>query len=1859
MNNFSNNMAELSPEQRRSLLAELLREKTKKSKLALQGACIHQLFEDQVERMPEAVAVVFENQQLTYRQLNRRANQLAHHLQAQGVGPEVLVGICMERSLELVMGLLGILKAGGAYLPLDPAFPQERLGLMLAETKASVLLSQQHLLERLPEHKAQVVCLDSDWEANAYGTATPIALASEENPISGATAEKLAYVMYSSSRGVLVEHRGVSQRLDWLQNTFTLSESDAVLHQAPLEQDTAVWEIFWPLVTGGRLVIAAAEARDNPAYVQHLIATQKVSIAGFIPSALSAFVVSSSGDLAIQLSSLRLVLCSGEPLRQAVVETFTQHFTGGLYNLYSLPEAAGEITSFACQPSGTRDILPIGYPTHKSVYILDKHLQPMPVGVKGEIYVGGAGLARGYLQTYEQTASSFVENPFAETPGAYLFKTGELGRRLNDGTLELVGSVNRQTWVKGFRVELQEVEAALLAAPAVEDARILVRETETSGSQLVAYVVLSKRFSKEQLQSHLQSLLPDYMLPYAYVTLSALPLTTAGQVDEQALARLEVIDSELVQRWEEQLRLLPEIEQVAVVVQEKMTHLPPLHLSDLLPNWEVAAIDAKDKQVAVPANRSALEEEVGSKKLAISQGEPLGQEADAPTTLAQALHRAARSHPAKGLVYILSDGSQRSQSYGDLLEEAQRILAGLRKLGLKPQDKVIFQLERNQDFIPAFWGCVLGGFVPVPISVAPTYDQVNSTVSKLQNAWQMLGRPLVLTSTLLAPAVGSLSELLNLENFQVKTVNDLRACSPDQNWHISQPDDLAILLLTSGSTGLPKAVMQSDRSLLSRSAATAQMNNFTSNDVSLNWFPLDHVGGLVMFHLRDVYLGCQQIQAPIELVLQQPTRWLDWISHYRATITWAPNFAYGLINAQAQELSQGDWDLSSMRFLLNGGEAIVAKHARKFLELLAPYGLPFTAMHPAWGMSETCSGVTYSHTFSLDSTTDDDSFVSVGACIPGFSIRIVDAQEQVVEEETIGHVQVKGLSVTSGYYQNPEINQEVFTDDGWFNTGDLGFLREGCLTITGREKNVIIINGLNYYSHELEALVEEVEGVEVSYTAAVAVRSATGDTDKLVIFFSSALSDEAETVKLIQEIRSKVVENVGVNPNYLVPLKKETIPKTAIGKIQRSQLKTRFEAGEFNDILKWLDLVTENANTLPDWFYQKIWLQKEALFLAPVVQTGLTLVFLEQLGLGTFVCSKLNQLNQHCVSVEAGSEFAQLSRHSYRINPNDPDHYQRLLKSLTANDRLTQILHLWTYDEYAGEVSSLEALEEAQEQGIYSLLFLIQALAKVQGSQHSVRLQVISSHGQLTSPADKIAYEKSTLIGLLKTIPLELPWLRCRHIDLEVEPVEVNAEHILRELGIPTGDSEIAYRKGRRLISSLAKVDILQQETQDIPLKQGGIYLVTGGLGGIGTYLSQFLIKEYGAKLIIVGRTELPSKTEWSHHLDQETRVAKRLESYQAIEAAGGEFIYEALDICDLASLQKAVIEAESKWNEPLSGIIHLAGEGNLEYHWQVIDKHWLTVETPQTFNSMLRPKVYGTWTLYQLIKHNPQAVFISFSSVNGVFGGATFSAYSAANSFLDGYSLYQRYHFHQETYCFNWSMWDNLGMSQGNPAYARDAARDGYHVILKEQGLSSLLAPLYRNQTQLIVGLDGSNRNIRRYIKTEPDNIQKLTAYFTSGSKGAPVASLPELTVCDRYGVKSTCDFVQLENMPLTDTGEIDREELITLESENRGKTRSRVAPRTEVEQKLANIWQEVLSVPLLGIYDNFFELGGHSLLATQLISRVEEAFFVQLPLRHLFDRPTVAELAEVIEEMFIEKLEQLPEDEAQSLALQLFEYR
>ncbi|TFI51868.1 amino acid adenylation domain-containing protein [Mastigocladus laminosus UU774] len=446
-----------------------------------QDKCIHQLFEEQVEQNPDAIALVFADQKLTYKQLNERANQLAHYLQKLGVKPEILVGICLERSLDMVVGLLGILKAGGAYVPLDPSYPTERLSYLLEDTAVEVLLTQQSLTELLPRHQAIVVSLDTDWQV--------IAQESQKNFNSGVEGDNLAYVIYTSGstgkpKGAMNTHKGISNRLLWMQDTYQLTPSDRILQKTPFSFDVSVWEFFWPLLAGATLVIAKPQGHQDSAYLIKLIQQQQITTIHFVPSMLRVFL--QERDLT-NCSCLKRVICSGEALPYELTQSFFEHFNCELHNLYGPTEAAIDVTYYRCLPQIQQQIVPIGRPiTNTQIYILDQYLQPVPVGIAGELHIGGVGLARGYLNQPELTSQKFISHPFGD---GKLYKTGDLARYLPDGNIEYLGRIDHQVKIRGFRIELGEIETVLSQHPAVEQAVVIAHEAETGNKSLLAYIV--------------------------------------------------------------------------------------------------------------------------------------------------------------------------------------------------------------------------------------------------------------------------------------------------------------------------------------------------------------------------------------------------------------------------------------------------------------------------------------------------------------------------------------------------------------------------------------------------------------------------------------------------------------------------------------------------------------------------------------------------------------------------------------------------------------------------------------------------------------------------------------------------------------------------------------------------------------------------------------------------------------------------------------------------------------------------------------------------------------------------------------------------------------------------------------------------------------------------------------------------------------------------------------------------------------------------------------------------------------------------------------------------------------------------
>lgn len=530
------------------------------------------------------------------------------------------------------------------------------------------------------------------------------------------------------------------------------------------------------------------------------------------------------------------------------------------------------------------------------------------------------------------------------------------------------------------------------------------------------------------------------------------------------------------------------------------------------------------------------------------------------TNLADLLLRVATRYPRAGVWFLSDDHKAEQLSYPELFSAACRILGGLRAHGRAPGSTVALLLENAADFIPAFWACVLGGYLPC--SLVPIRSDPERWNKHLAHINTLLEGPLIVTTKALRAELP--------DDIAAMDLNTLRKAPAAEPECAATRDDPAVLVLTSGSTGNAKAVVLTHGNLLASMAGKTAMRQIDAADVTLNWISFDHIAALSESHLFPLYAGAMQLHADPASILADPLQFLRLIDRYRVSMTFTPNFLLGQINAAIQATPRSmspqrepAYDLSCLRHVISGGEAIVVETAQRFLNLLAPLGLPRSALWPAFGMTETCAGSIYSCEFP-----DGDvgrEFASLGLAVAGLRMRVADDSGAVLPDGETGELQLRGPMVFRHYYRNEAATLAAFTHDGWFRTGDLGRIEAGRLSLVGRSKDSIIVSGVNYYSHELETALQDLSGIERSYVAAFPTRPKGADTEQLVVTFAAAfeLHDEARLHQLTMAIRQATILLWGFRPALILPLPKQAFPKTSLGKIQRGLLRKRLEAGDY------------------------------------------------------------------------------------------------------------------------------------------------------------------------------------------------------------------------------------------------------------------------------------------------------------------------------------------------------------------------------------------------------------------------------------------------------------------------------------------------------------------------------------------------------------------------------------------------------------------------------------------------------------------------------------------------------------------------
>ncbi|HEX5113571.1 MAG TPA: SDR family NAD(P)-dependent oxidoreductase [Pseudonocardiaceae bacterium] len=1201
--------------------------------------------------------------------------------------------------------------------------------------------------------------------------------------------------------------------------------------------------------------------------------------------------------------------------------------------------------------------------------------------------------------------------------------------------------------------------------------------------------------------------------------------------------------------------------------------------------------------------------DTADRPLADVDGGPVPVPDGAPATLQQALRVAVETAPDKGTIYLTEGQPDVMQTYGELLADAERVLTGLRAGGLRPGDAALFVFADNRDYLIAFWACVLGGFVPTPVAVATTYRTPDEANRKLRNAWHLLDRPVLLTDAGTAGDLAGVRTLWDEPAVRILTVAELVANPRDTDWFPATPDSPVLNLLTSGSTGVPKCVQHTNASVVARSYATIRHCGLTSDDVSLIWMPFDHVT-VAFYNVRDVFLRCLHVNARTDHFLGDCLRWLDWIDRYRVTNTWAPNFAFAMVNERAAEIRDRRWDLSCVREMVNAGEPVIAATSHRFLELLAPHGLSADAMVPVWGMSETCSGVTYARQSRVDPTlgtvavdptslrrtvrhldpADPAAVVlsTVGRPIPGVRLRVVGDDGRTLPEDHMGELRIRGATMKHSYFGNPDAERESRDEDGWFRTGDLAFVHDGEVVIAGRIKDQIIVRGINYLAHELESVVERVSGVRVTFCAAAGVREPGAGSDHLVIFFVPDRWDPAALERIAADVRAVLGREVGLAPDLLVPVTEAEFPKTGSGKIQRAALVRELRAGTFTGRV----IGPAGDGATDTWLARPHWIRSPDR--SRPAGTGATLVLasddvLPYLGVDS------------AVAVDGrGTGYAETGPARFRVAADDRGQLRRLLADVTERygPLSTVVCALPLSD--GGRHDHLGRLTEVTAE----LRALAAALAG--GDFGAPRILVLTCGSVYVVDGDRIDLGMCALPGLVRTAAAELP-LPVRLLDLPVDRTEWAAA-VRAELAGGGAAEVVAVRRGRRWRRALVPVPDELGGRQ--PVVAGGLYLLTGGLGGVAHEIAGHLLAGYGVRLLLVGRGPVTGVR------------AERLAELRGL----GDVVYQRVDVADEPALLAVVAAAEQRYGRPLAGVLHLAGADPTR-QWADLERHTVAEESDATFAEQYHAKVAGTLAVARLLAERPAASLVLFGSVNGEFGGHSFGAYSAANSFLAGFADHWCHERGRLVHCLAWSMWAGVGMNHGQPT--EPARNRGFRTIEPEVGLRLFLDAVTTPWHSLLVGLDLTHPAM--VAELDPDRLRVSEVVVAYTADGAEPNAVRAAAAPGERGCPVPVRLVQVRAIPTGPAGDVDAAQLLR-DTAPRPMTRISAAPAGDLERRIAVLWSDALNRPTVGRDDSFFELGGNSLRATRLLALVDAELAVRFTTRQLYENPTVAGMAAAI---------------------------
>ena len=1331
--------------------------------------------------------------------------------------------------------------------------------------------------------------------------------------------------------------------------------------------------------------------------------------------------------------------------------------------------------------------------------------------------------------------------------------------------------------VAGWRYAPVRLRAALAHVPAVAGVQLALSARECGDRLLVALVVAAAMDHALLLAQCRRALARHGCLPGVPMLLWPVArhsLRADGGDDRDDLLEAAAWDDADLDAWTRQLRELHGPDAIALA-DAASTFAHEVAVEDLI---EPRDHPARRLRKRAPAVLDAGDAGAGASVPAQIDGGPALWPASAPHNLAAVLRLAAECSP-HGVVFVDAESDVRELTYGQLLGRASAIAAALRARGIVSGSRAILQCRTNEALLLAYWGCILAGVVPMPQQVPKTFESANPEVRRLLQIWSAAERPIFVCDQSSCEALTQVLAAVTSDPATVFGLDEAQPAAAPLPADEVDADAPALMFTTSGSTGTPKIVVQTHRAVLTLVRGLVQMFGAGEADTSVSWMPLDHVGGFIMCHLRDLVSGARQVHARKEWVLEDPLRWLDLLDRHRAVLSWAPNFAYGLILRHLQEEPHRRWDLRAVRSLANGGELVVPRTIADFVAALATHGLRADAVHPAWGMTETCSASILRCSAGDSVPSADPVFASLGVPVPGMSIRIADENNCVVMEGLSGELQVRGDCVTRGYFANPKQNAVAFTADGWFRTSDIGVIRNRQLCLTGRDSDLIIVNGVNHVAQDLERAIEETQLVQPSFTVACATRGEHDDTDRVAIFFVPQSSASMGTRELARALQLALMQSQGVTADVLIPMACEEIPKTSLGKLQRAVLRRRLQAGEFQQRAQW----TENAatDTMPACFHRRRWQLHRAR--AADLEPAAPLLVLGSGALAGALADQWRSLGGKAVlALEAGGRASAVAIDDSPLRVVD----LRLLEASLS------------FDAAFAEVSAL-----------------LRQLSVTRG-ERSVKLFIAGCLAHRCQDESETNPALAALTPLLASAAREMPWLQVRYVDLDSGDAH-HAAALLEELCASGSETEVAIRGARRFVRRLETVRVARAPSEE--LEAGGYYVLIGGLGGIGSEIAAWLMACRDARLLIVGRTSLEEMREAAARGD--ARAVSNLQRWQRLSRGGAAIRYASVSLTDTDALLAQIHDAQSHFQVPLAGVFHLASNG---HHSHILDETRSLLRVDErNVRSEFAARLGPLPALERLLQADARLRVVVFSSVSAWFGGTGLAPYSAANGYCEAWVDSQRARGHERVSALTWSVWRDAGMNGGCPESVLQMTRRAGFVILEvELGLASMVAALATQEPQVSIGIDDAHPAMRRLTVGRSAAAYAPAAFRAAAEPGRETMSLHTLR-----GEPVELAMQRISEWPRGVDGEPDVQGLRGLASGPRPENLSDTARR------LATLIGALLGVARVGPEETFFELGGNSLSANRLLLRIREEFAVELHMGALFGAPTLRGMAALID--------------------------